>query len=76
MGEAARAKEYGVGFMVVADEVRSLSIRSAEIASETKELIENSIVYSVDGIKIAKESALTIQSIDICMTEMQKFLTM
>ncbi len=74
--EAARAKEYGVGFMVVADEVRSLSIRSAEIASETKELIENSIVYSVDGIKIAKQSALTIQSIDICMTEMQKFLTM
>ena len=72
--EAARAKEYGVGFMVVADEVRSLSIRSAEIASETKELIENSIVYSVDGIKIAQESALTIQSIDICMIEMQKLL--
>jgi hypothetical protein len=74
--EAARAKEYGVGFMVVADEVRSLSIRSAEIASETKELIENSIVYSVDGIKIVEESALTIQSIDACMIEMQKLLTL
>jgi len=74
--EAARAKEYGVGFMVVADEVRSLSIRSADIASSTKELIENSIVYSVDGIKVAEKSTLTIQSIDICMIEMQKLLTM
>ena len=54
--EAARAGRYGKGFSVVAEEVRSLSARSARAAHETGEMVEGMLKSIEAGAQMAGHS--------------------
>ena len=52
--EAAGAGEAGMGFAVVAEEVRNLAQRSAQAAKDTSDMIETSIIRANRGAEIAE----------------------
>lgn len=61
--EAARAGEAGMGFAVVAEEVRNLAQRSAQAARDTAALIEESIAKSQEGSQKLQQVAGSINQI-------------
>ena len=61
--EAARAGAHGKGFAVVAEEVRNLAAKSAQAASETADLIENTISKVSKGSKLAMDTSKALDTI-------------
>lgn len=61
--EAAKAGEFGKGFSVVADEVRSLAVRSSDSVVEIRQLIEVSTANVQQGNQVNQETQTVLQDI-------------
>ncbi|MCF6346457.1 MAG: PAS domain-containing methyl-accepting chemotaxis protein [Thiomicrorhabdus sp.] len=72
--EAARAGEHGRGFAVVAGEVRSLAQKSAEASKNIKQLIEQSVKQSQDGVSIVLQLSEKLESIKTKSSEVSGFI--
>jgi methyl-accepting chemotaxis protein len=61
--EAARAGEAGKGFSVVASEVRALSMRATEAASEIKKRVDAVNGHVETGVSLVNETGSALQAI-------------
>ncbi|NLK61968.1 MAG: methyl-accepting chemotaxis protein, partial [Fusobacteria bacterium] len=62
--EAARAGDAGMGFAVVAEEVRNLAQRSAQASSDTATMIAENINISEKGVILAEKVAEALKVIN------------
>ena len=72
--EAARAGEAGRGFSVVAEEVRSLAIRSATAAKDTEQLIEESRRRAHVGIETSEKVRIVLEEITSSVADVNEQL--
>jgi ABC-type transporter Mla subunit MlaD len=61
--EAARAGAAGMGFAVVAEEVRSLAMRCAESARDTQELLDKARALATENTRSAESAAATLTGV-------------
>jgi methyl-accepting chemotaxis protein len=73
--EAARAGERGAGFAVVAKEVRSLALRSAEAARETGERMVQTEQRLGQSVKLVGVMAETFQNVLGSLDQMRRHVT-
>ena len=69
--EAARAGEHGRGFAVVAGEVRNLSSRSAEAATQIKALITTSVEEVSKGAELSEQSGESLEQVVAAISKMK-----
>jgi methyl-accepting chemotaxis protein/methyl-accepting chemotaxis protein-1 (serine sensor receptor) len=73
--EAARAGEAGMGFAVVAEEVRSLAQRSAVAARDTAALIETSVDKTRQGSERTEQVAQAVRGIAGSVSRVRELIT-
>ena len=73
--EAARAGEAGMGFAVVAEEVRNLAQRSAQAAKETAGKIESAIAKTGQGVQISTAVAAALSEIVTKVRQVDELVT-
>ncbi len=73
--EAARAGEAGKGFSVVASEVRALSMRATEAASEIKKRVDAVNGHVQTGVSLVNETGSALQTIIARVGEVTEAVT-
>jgi len=73
--EAARAGDAGLGFAVVAEEVRNLAGKSAKAAKDTAEIIDRNIELSEQGISNSEDINASLEEIMIKTENVKKLVS-
>lgn len=73
--EAARAGDAGREFAVVANEVKNLSEKTAEAASTTSALINQSVQYVKEGTDVVNQTTNAISELNGCIVKVRDTIT-